>query len=108
MSSVAHTAAHSPEEIKKHVKVYVSVFAALAFLTVVTVAVSYLQLPIIPAVVVALIIASIKGGLVACYFMHLISEKKLIYAVLVLCAVFFVTLMSLPSLTSMPHAFHVG
>ena len=31
----------------------------------------------------ALFVATIKGSLVACYFMHLISEKKLIYAVLV-------------------------
>ena len=35
---------------------------------------------------VALLVATIKGSLVACYFMHLISEKKLIYAVLALTA----------------------
>ena len=34
------------------------------------------------AIAVALFIATIKGSLVACYFMHLISEKKLIYVVL--------------------------
>jgi cytochrome c oxidase subunit IV len=36
---------------------------------------------------------------VACYFMHLISEKKLIYAVLALTAVFFVALLALPAIT---------
>lgn len=101
-SAAAHSAAHSPEEIRKHVKVYVSVFVALAVLTAITVGVAYLHLPVVPAVILALAIASVKGSLVACYFMHLISEKKLIYWVLILCAVFFVVLMSLPSLTSMP------
>jgi hypothetical protein len=36
---------------------------------------------------------------VACYFMHLISEKKLIYAVLALTVSFFVALMALPVVT---------
>ena len=44
-------------------------------------------------------VATIKGSLVACYFMHLISEKKLILAVLVLTVAFFVPLLALPVLT---------
>jgi hypothetical protein len=36
---------------------------------------------------------------VACYFMHLISEKKLIYAVLLLTIVFFAALLALPVVT---------
>ena len=44
-------------------------------------------------------IASLFAGLVACYFMHLISEKKLIYAVLALTVAFFVVLLALPVLT---------
>ena len=52
------------------------------------------------AVTVALLVATVKGSLVACYFMHLISEKKLIYAVLVLTVVFFVALLALPVLTA--------
>ena len=62
-------------------------------------AVSYVHLPVPQAVGVALLVATIKGSLVACYFMHLISEKKLILAVLLLTAVFFVVLMALPVLT---------
>ena len=77
-------------EIKKHVRVYLIVFAALAVLTVVTVAVAYLHLPIVPAVVLALVIASVKAGLVAGYFMHLVSEKKVIYAILIMTVVFLV------------------
>ena len=45
-----------------------------------------------------MVIASIKGSLVACYFMHLISEKKIIYWVLALTVVFFVVLMLVPVL----------
>ena len=37
----------------------------------------------------ALAVATIKGSLVAAFFMHLISERKLIYAVLVLTVFFF-------------------
>jgi caa(3)-type oxidase subunit IV len=51
------------------------------------------------AVPVALFIALVKGSLVAGYFMHLISEKKLIYAVLVLTVVFFAALLALPAIT---------
>ena len=91
--------AGSAEEIKKHVKVYITVFAALMVLTVVTVGVSYLRLAIPLAITVALIIATIKGSLVASYFMHLVSEKTPIYWALMLTAVFFVALMFLPLLT---------
>jgi cytochrome c oxidase subunit 4 len=86
-------------EIDRHVRVYISVFVALMVLTIITVAVSYLDLPLAGAVAVALLVATIKGALVACYFMHLISEKKLIYAVLVLTVVFFIALLALPVVT---------
>jgi cytochrome c oxidase subunit 4 len=86
-------------DIDKHVRVYITVFVALMVLTVVTVTVSRFHLPVPIAVTVALIVAVIKGSLVACYFMHLISEKKLIYAVLGLTAVFFLALMALPIIT---------
>jgi cytochrome c oxidase subunit 4 len=87
------------EEARKHRNIYLFVFAALAVLTIVTVAVSYLHLPILWAVVVALIVACTKGGLVACYFMHLISEKQIIYWVLILCVVFFAVMLAIPLLT---------
>jgi cytochrome c oxidase subunit 4 len=86
-------------DIDRHVRVYITVFVALMVLTIVTVAVSYLHLPVAAAVTVALLVATVKGGLVACYFMHLISEKKLIYAVLVLTVVFFAALLALPVVT---------
>jgi cytochrome c oxidase subunit IV len=86
-------------DIDRHVRIYITVFVALMVLTVVTVAISYLHLPVYLAVGVALLVATVKGGLVACYFMHLVSEKKLIYAVLLLTVAFFVVLLALPVLT---------
>jgi cytochrome c oxidase subunit IV len=86
-------------DIDRHVRVYITVFVTLMVLTIVTVAISYLHLPVAMAVTVALIVATIKGALVACYFMHLVSEKKLIYAVLILTVVFFVVLLALPVFT---------
>lgn len=85
-------------DIKKHVRTYIAVFVALLTLTVITVAVAYLHLSIVPAVLVALFIASIKGGLVASYFMHLISERRLVYITLVLTVIFFAALIALPLL----------
>jgi len=86
-------------DIDKHVRIYITVFVALLVLTVVTVAISRFHLPVHEAVAIALIVATIKGSLVACYFMHLISERKLIYAVLALTAVFFLALLALPVVT---------
>ena len=90
---------HDPAEIDKHVRVYIIVFVVLMALTLVTVAVSYLDVSTPVAIAIALFIATIKGSLVACYFMHLISEKRLIYAVLIITAIKFVVLMALPVLT---------
>ena len=64
------------------------IFGTLLTLTVVTVAVSYLDLSIIPALIVALLIAFFKGGLVARHFMHLAGEKPLIFQFLILTVVF--------------------
>ena len=86
-------------DIDGHIRVYITVFVSLMVLTLVTVAVSRFHLPVPMAVTVALLVATVKGSLVACYFMHLISEKKLIVAVLALTIVFFVVLMALPILT---------
>lgn len=99
MSEHAAAPGHDPAEIDRHVKIYISVFVALMVLTIITVAISYLHLSMPVAVTLALLVAIVKGSLVACYFMHLISERKLIYAVLVLTIVFFAALMTLPVIT---------
>jgi len=79
----------SPEAIKKEIRRYLIVFAALGALTIVTVAISQFHLPTWQAVTLALIVAGVKGSLVAAFFMHLVSERKLIYAVLVMTVFFF-------------------
>ena len=98
-----HSAASMPGDhavdIDHHVKVYIIVFVALMALTLITVAVSYLHLSTPMAIAVALFVATIKGSLVACYFMHLISEKKLIYVVLGITIFKFIVLLALPVLT---------
>ena len=83
-------------EVQKHVKIYISVFAALAALTVITVAVSYLHLPFKQAVLAALAIAGLKGSLVAGFFMHLLSEKQIIFSVLALTFIFLLAVLLLP------------
>ncbi len=86
-------------DLQKHVRAYILVFVSLMVLTLVTVAVSYLHLPVRQAIAVALLIATVKGSLVASYFMHLISEKKLILWVMVLTVVFFIVLLLFPTFT---------
>jgi cytochrome c oxidase subunit 4 len=88
---------NSPEHIRKEIRVYLIVFGALAVLTMATVIACYgLQLPVHYAIMVAVAIASLKAFLVAGFFMHLLSEKKLIYGILLLTVAFFAALLWLP------------
>lgn len=80
---------NSPEAIKKEVRRYLIVLGALATLTLITVGISTLQLPTGQAIALGLAVATIKGSLVAAFFMHLISERKLIFAVLLFTVFFF-------------------
>ena len=86
-----HDPAHhnDPEHVRAEIRKYLMVFAALAGLTIITVVISYLHLPTHLAILLALSVATIKGSLVAAFFMHLLSERKLIYAVLALTVFFF-------------------
>ena len=88
---------HSHEEVQKQVKIYIRVFVALGILTVLTVGVSYLKLPLAATIAVALFIAAVKSSLVAAFFMHLVSEKKVILYILALAAFFFAAVLLLPS-----------
>ncbi len=78
--------------VRQHLRVYVMVFVALAVLAVMTVAISYLHLPTAVAISVAMVVATVKASLVAGYFMHLLSEEKVILWLLLLCAAFLVFL----------------
>ena len=87
-------------DIDHHVRIYITVFLALMGLTVVTVAANFmLHLSVGATIALALFIASIKGSLVACYFMHLISERKLIYWVMAFTVFNFLGMLLIPLLT---------
>jgi len=89
-----------PAEIKKSVRRYLMIGAALYAFTVITVAANRVHLAVPVAITIALIIASIKGSMVAAVFMHLSHEKKWIYGALVLTVAFFLVLLALPVFTT--------
>ena len=94
---------HSIEDVKKHVRTYIIIGVALMLGTFLTVWASLIDFGSREYnIAIALIIASVKGFLVAGFFMHLISEKKMIYSVLVFTVFFFIALMFL-TLWSMAH-----
>ena len=96
----------SPEQLKKDIRVYLLIFGALLAGTVLTVWLYYIHIPNVKlTIAIALLVASVKSFLVAGYFMHLLSEKKVIYATLATTAFFFVALMGLTlwSMNDFPH-----
>ena len=103
-----HASAHP--DIDHHVRAAFIVFGCLMLLTGMTVGASYLHLPHKTAIALALVIATVKGGLVVSWFMHLISERKLILAVLSLTAFFFFVLLLMPYWTASdrPHLTGAG
>lgn len=91
---------HSDSEaIRKHVRTYWMIGAALFVFTVITVAVNQVHLAVPLAIALALIIATMKGSMVAAVFMHLNHERMWIYAALVLTVIGFAILMLVPALT---------
>jgi cytochrome c oxidase subunit 4 len=96
-------AVHHAADIDRQVRGYMVVFIALIALTAVTVGVSYLHLEVHQAVAVALVIACFKASLVMLFFMHLISERQVIFVILAFTVAFFLALMFLPILTNLDH-----
>lgn len=90
-----------PAEVQKSVRGYMTVFAGLLIFTVITVAASRFHFAVPIAVAVALLIACMKGSMVAAVFMHLSHEKRWIYGALLLTVVFFIVLMCVPLFTTM-------
>ena len=90
-----------PAEIQKSVRSYLTVFAMLMVFTIITVAASRFHFAVPVAITIALIIATMKGSMVAAVFMHLSHEKRLVYGALLLTAAFFLVLLLVPLLTSL-------
>jgi cytochrome c oxidase subunit 4 len=91
---------HGHADIDRQVRAALVVFASLLVLTGFTVAAFWLHFPTRLAITLALLIATLKGSLVAGWFMHLVSERRLIYWVLTLTVVLFLPLLLFPVLTS--------
>ena len=90
-----------PAAVKKSVRGYMTIGALLLLFTAITVAANQIHLAVPLAVTVALIIAIMKGSMVAAVFMHLSHERKWIYGALLLTVVFFIVLMCVPIFTTM-------
>ena len=82
------------QEVKKHFLIYL----ALLYLTAINFILSKTHCWGSFTVGGILLIAAAQAALVACYFMHLISEKKLIVFILLLTFIFFLGLIFLPVL----------
>ena len=91
------------EAIRKSIRTYWMVGAALFVFTGITVAVNQLHLAVPMAITVALIIATMKGSMVASIFMHLSHERKWIYGALILTVIGFILVMTLPTFTMLDH-----
>jgi cytochrome c oxidase subunit 4 len=92
-----------PAAIQKSVRAYLTVGALLLVFTGVTVAANQFHFVVPVAITVALIIAALKGSMVASVFMHLSHERRWIYGALLLTVVFFVVLLFVPMLTILDH-----
>lgn len=89
------------ESVKKSVRLYLTIGVSLLIFTGLTVLANRFHFVVPVAIAVALVIACIKGSMVASVFMHLSHEKKWIYGALILTVFFFIVLMSLPIFTVM-------
>ena len=90
------TDSHDAHDMQKAVRRYIIAGVALGIGTVLTVLVNYLHFDSMKmTITLALIVATAKGSLVAGFFMHLFSEKKLIYSILVATVFFLAGLMYL-------------
>lgn len=87
---------HGHDDVASHIPIYIKVFLALLVGTVITVGLYYVHFQSVAVTVaIAMFVATVKSFLVAGYFMHLLSEKKMIYSILAVTVFFFVGLMGL-------------
>src|SRR6476659_2017352 len=91
---------HAAHDVSKHIRGYLLVGVTLITFTAITVALSYVNFGTQKAnITVAMLVATFKAGLVAAIFMHLASEKKMIYRILIFTAFFVLGLFWLTYLT---------
>jgi cytochrome c oxidase subunit 4 len=93
VATESHDHGHSHDDIARHVKGYIYVGVALLLCTGLTVGLSYVNFDYYFGghnwnFIVAMIVATIKAGLVAAIFMHLKQEKITIWKFLLFTAFF--------------------
>tara|TARA_Y100001970_G_C14138163_1_gene805548 strand:- start:961 stop:1323 length:363 start_codon:yes stop_codon:yes gene_type:complete len=100
----------SNKDMSHHITNYRNVFILLLIGTVLTVGASYVEFSvpnsIAGGIFVGLLIATVKGYLVAANFMHLNSEKEMIYWTLILTVLFLIVLLFIPILWDLNNMSH--
>lgn len=91
----------NPEAFRAYARRCGLVFLALACMTLLMVWTSYMPLRNHALTIgIILSVALVNAGLVAGYLMHLISERKMIYALIVFTGILFIGLMGLSILAA--------
>jgi cytochrome c oxidase subunit 4 len=91
------------QDVKRHVRQHIMIAVGLALGTTMTLWTSQTNFGSFPLNVAATLgIAAVQAFLVAAYFMHLLSEKKVIYSFLVFTAVFFVVMIGITFWARLP------
>ena len=97
---------HTPEQIAQEERRYLQVFAWLAMLTALEIAIIYAPIPHLAIGLMLVVLAATKAALVALFYMHLAFEKRtLTYIALtpaVLCV--FLVFMLMPDLGAVTRA----
>lgn len=97
------------EEVRRHIRQHLIIAVGLVVGTILTVLSSRTDFhnPSLN-IAIAMAIACVQGFFIVGFFMHLISEKKMIYSVLVITAFFFVVQMAVTVWARSPeNAVHV-
>jgi caa(3)-type oxidase subunit IV len=101
---MSNTTEQELQDVKKHVQQHVMIAIGLAIGSITTIWTSQTDFHhgFGLNVALTLVIAAVQAFLVAAYFMHLLSEKKVIYCFLVFTAVFFVVMIGITFWARMP------
>ena len=91
------------EDVKRHVRQHVIIAVGIAIGTLMTLWASQTHFGSFGVnVAVTLAIAAVQAFFVAGFFMHLLSEKKVIYSFLIFTAIFFVVMIVITFFARMP------
>jgi caa(3)-type oxidase subunit IV len=91
------------QDVKRHVRQHVTIAVGLAIGTLLTIWTSQTNFGNHALNVgMTLAVACVQAFMVAAFFMHLLSEKRMIYSFLIFTAVFFVVLMGIDFWAHMP------